>query len=440
LAEAADLAPVRVLFVDDEENILKALVRIFVDEPFELLTATSGEAGLRILEETPDVALIVSDQRMPGMGGAEFLEKARAVAPDALRIILTGYADVHAAVDAINRGGAYRYLAKPWDEEALLAAIREAVDKYRLLQENRRLQDIVRKQNDELKEWNQNLNRRVLDQTRQLREQYEAVRLANQRLEASLGDTIDAFSELVGLRDEGMRNHSHNVAEIALRIAKAMPLPPKEIETIGTAALLHDIGKIGIPDTVLRKDRINMTPEERRIYAQHPVRGQTAIDRIERLRGAGTLVRHHHEWWNGRGFPDGIQGGAIPVGARILCVADALDRAFAELPGDEGLLRAMHKIRMGFGSQFDPALQPHLERAAPEVYGKGLFGSDAAVRELQIEELQPGMIVGREVHSGTGILLLREGTQLDAASIEALARYSRLDPGAKGVFILVPGD
>lgn len=438
MADTPESAPVRVLFVDDEENILKALARIFVDDDFEVLTASSGIEGLRVLAETADVGLIVSDQRMPGMSGAEFLEKAREVAPDALRIVLTGYADIHAAVDAINKGGAYRYLGKPWDDETLAGTVREAVDKYRLLQENRRLQEIVRKQNDELKEWNQNLNRRVLDQTRQIREQFDAVRAANARLEESLRDTIDAFSELVGLRDEGMRNHSHNVADLATRMAKGLTLPPREIETIATAALLHDIGKIGIPDAVLRKDRVNMTPEERRLYAQHPVRGQTAIDRIERLRGAGALVRHHHEWFNGRGFPDGIQGNAIPVGARVLCVADALDRAFAELPGEEGLPRAMQKVRMGFGSQFDPALLPLLEAAAAEVYEKALVGADAALRELQVDELRPGMVVGREVHSGTGILLLREGTRLDAASIEALARYYRLDPGAKGVFILVP--
>jgi len=115
-----------VLVVDDEENILRAVRRLFMDEPGEMLTASSGPAGLDILRATKGIGVIVSDQRMPGMSGAEFLEKSREFAPNAIRIVLTGYADLASAVDAINKGGAWKYLAKPWNDEDLVKVVREA--------------------------------------------------------------------------------------------------------------------------------------------------------------------------------------------------------------------------------------------------------------------------------------------------------------------------
>ena len=131
--ETADTAPVRALFVDDEENILKALQRLLMDEDFEVLTASSAKEGLQLLLQTENVGLIVSDQRMPEITGVQFLEQAKEMVPEALRIMLTGYADLTATMDAINRGGAYRYITKPWNDEELIQTIRDAVQQYRLI-------------------------------------------------------------------------------------------------------------------------------------------------------------------------------------------------------------------------------------------------------------------------------------------------------------------
>jgi len=131
----------KVLFVDDEENILRAISRLFLDEPYVVLTAISGAAGLEVLRREPDVCVIVSDQRMPGMSGAEFLAQSRTVTPDAVRLVLTGYADIAAAVDAINKGGAWKYLAKPWKDEEFLQTVREALERYRFDEAARGLQE-----------------------------------------------------------------------------------------------------------------------------------------------------------------------------------------------------------------------------------------------------------------------------------------------------------
>jgi len=143
--------PLKALFVDDEENILKSLRRLLADEDMEVLTATSGEQGLEILRCKGDIGLIVSDQRMPGLTGVDFLREARDIAPDAVRIMLTGYADISATIDAINKGGTYRYISKPWDDEELVMTIREALSHYRLAAENRKLWGIVNRQNGSLK-------------------------------------------------------------------------------------------------------------------------------------------------------------------------------------------------------------------------------------------------------------------------------------------------
>ena len=160
--------PVQVLCVDDEENILRSLRRLFIDEEFEIITALSGQEGLEVLATTQNVGVIVSDQRMPGMLGSEFLHACRTAAPDAVRILLTGYSDLTSTIDAINKGGLSRYLGKPWNDEELLMVVRDAVKQYALILENRRLNTIVQQQNEELQEWNRNLKARVLKQTKSL--------------------------------------------------------------------------------------------------------------------------------------------------------------------------------------------------------------------------------------------------------------------------------
>lgn len=148
----------RVLFVDDEENVLKALERVFADEGYEIITASSGEEALRKLDGE-SVSLVISDQRMPGMQGVELLSRIKALSPHTIGILLTGYTDIKAAIVAINSGAVYKYIGKPWDDEQCRITVRRALEKYDVEQENRRLERKIRKQNEKLKELNKNLQR-----------------------------------------------------------------------------------------------------------------------------------------------------------------------------------------------------------------------------------------------------------------------------------------
>ena len=172
---------IRVLFVDDEENILRSLKRLVLDEEWSVLTATSGAEGLAVLRKDGPVAVIISDQKMPGLSGTEFLAQTRELSPESQRLILTGYADIHVAVAAINEGGVHRYLTKPWKDQDLLQCLRDSVERYTLRQENRALSDLARRQNEELKEWNAKLKKRVLEQTANIRQKNDALSEVNDR-------------------------------------------------------------------------------------------------------------------------------------------------------------------------------------------------------------------------------------------------------------------
>lgn len=426
-----------ILLVDDEPNILMALRRLLMDEDFGVLTAESGRVALDLLRETPDVGVIVSDQRMPGMTGVEFLEQARGLVPDALRILLTGYADMEATIAAINRGGAYRYLTKPWDDQVLLMTLREAVTQVRLRRENDRLTQIVNRQNEELRQWNGRLKSRVLEQTAEIRKKNEELRTKNSRLKANYRDTIGALSGLLEMRAPHMRNHARNVCALAMGVAAAMDLPEEEREELQVAALLHDIGEIGTPDALLRRRAEDLHGEELFTYLQHTVRGQMAIDAITDLRGAGLLIRHHHEHFDGGGYPDALQGSAIPLGSRIIALADFIDR---NLPRHDERAADLVLIQLQphLGSRFDASLYPYFDTVVREHYGPPVNAQGMVPRLAQPAELFCGMVLNEDLFSSTGLLLLSRNAVLDEKAIAAIHRYHELDPFRRGIAVLTP--
>ena len=428
----------KVLLVDDEENIIRSITRLLLTEEesgLEVLSANSGEKGLALLEANPEVALILSDQRMPGMSGAEFLQKARETAPDAVRMILTGYADMAATMDAINKGGAWRYLTKPWDDELLCRSIMEGVAQYRLVQEHRALGALVEQQNRELSEWNDSLKGRVLAQTATIRRQNEELKGSNRQIGEAFRHTILAFSRLIELHSTKLREHTRNVTALSANCAGELGLEVAQVETIRTAGLLHDIGVIGIPPAVMEKKVVVMTQEELDLYQLHAVRGQAAVDVVEELREAGLLNRHHHERYDGQGFPDRLAGESIPLGARILCFADFIDHELGEAREEEAVRAAFALAEKQLGSLLDPALFEVMQRQATELYrSMGAAHEDNPERELRPKELHEGLVVSRSLYSGTGLLLLTKGTLLDRQKIAAIVRYYDIDPPDGGIF------
>ncbi len=429
--------PMGILFVDDEKNVLQSLKRLFMDHDYEITLANSGEEALEVLKNNSDIGLIVSDQRMPGLSGVDFLEKSRELLPDAIRILLTGYADINAVADAINRGGAYRYITKPWDDDDLIQVINDAANRFSLVQENKRLQAVIEKKNDELERWNAQLEYYVQEQTLEIQNKNTELEKLNIDLKHDFMDTIASFSSLIELRDKKMCNHSKYVAALSVRIAEAMGLKGDEIEDMKIAALIHDIGMIGISDATLARGYLIMEKERKKEFLQHPVRGQAAIDSVEGLRAAGILIRHHHENYDGSGFPDCLKEEKIPLGARIISIADYIEIMMNSSESKKAMDDLIAQVKSECGKRFDPEIFPYVEKPMQELYDRGTIKDNLVEKELLVEDIEIGMTLSRNVESGTGLVLLSRDTILDAKSISSMKRYYALDPSQSGVFVWV---
>jgi len=340
-----------VLFVDDEVNILKALERLLRNEPMEVLTASSPQDALELLDRS-GAQVVVSDQRMPGMSGVDLLSAVRDRHGDVVRMMLTGFTEMDIAVEAINRGEIYRLITKPWNDEELKATLRQAFDHYDLKGEIKRLNQVTREQNFKLQDMNKNLEGKVRERTRQLDDK-------NKDLRTAYIQTIRALAEAIDAKDSYTRGHSERVAVYASRIARQMGLQRDLIERVYFAGLLHDVGKIGIPDAIITKPA-RLTAEEYEEIKKHPEIGAKILEPVEFLQNITPCVRHHHEWFDGssNGYPLRLAGDKIPLPSRVILVADTVeamtsDRPYRNALPIEAVVDELHKFS---GSQFDPTI------------------------------------------------------------------------------------
>ena len=417
-SEPKDPGARSILCVDDEANILSSLRRLLRPHGFKVLVAESGQAGLNALEENGGVDLVISDMRMPEMDGSSFLEQVRQRWPDAIRLLLTGYADIASIIEAINRGEIYRYIAKPWDDHDLVLIVKQAFERKALEQEKRRLEEQVFQKNEELKALNANLESKVYARTNELQ-------VANGKLKKNYLNSIKMFSNLMELRGGNLSGHSRLVADLARRTAVSMRLPDATQQDLFVAGLLHDIGQIGLTDEILLRPVGRLLEEELVLYRRHPVWGEQALMSQDDMQGVAAIIRSHHERHDGRGFPDGIAGSAISTAAGILIVVEAYmdlqagNLSRAKLTSAEA--RAM--IAHGRGSQFNPEvvdvfLQVTIN-AAPT--------ADAPSVMLKTTELVSNMEMAKDLVTRDGIVLLSAGHILTEKLIKLLQQREARD-------------
>jgi response regulator RpfG family c-di-GMP phosphodiesterase len=319
LALKSETKPAVLLCVDDEPNVLKALRRLFHSESYEIHLATGGAEGLDILRQHP-VDLIISDMRMPEMSGAEFLAHAVELCPATLRILLTGYADLHSTIDAVNKGRIFSYCNKPWNDEELKLLVRNALEQKRLREERDRLSDVNRQQNAELKTLNEHLEERVEQRTGQLRNTLKQLDQANTSLKRQYADSIKAFSRIIEMRPGIKAGHSKYIAENAHAVAKKMNMAEEPIKNIIYAGLLLQIGKMTLPDEILFQPFYGMPAQQKTTYLKHALEAAPLLKGLAQLNSAVILIRYQYEYYDGSGSPEGLVGEAIPLGSRILTV------------------------------------------------------------------------------------------------------------------------
>ncbi len=429
------LAPATLLFVDDEPGILSSLRRLFRPHGYRILVAESGALGLAELEKTP-VDLVISDMRMPEMDGATFLKAVRQRWPDTVRILLTGYADVTSTVAAINEGEIYRYVSKPWDDTEIVNTVREALERYRLKQENLRLTALTQSQNEELKGLNASLEQKVAERTAELRQALSFVEQSHGELKKSFLTSVQVFAGLIELRSgpagSRLAGHGRRVADMARNLAQRLGMGDVEVQNIMLAGLLHDVGKMGLPDDLLGKAFNTLSQDQRALVMKHPVIGQNILIAIDKFKDAAILVRHHHESFDGNGYPDRLAGISIPQGSRILAVVNDYDSLQIGTLVQRPLRpeEALAFIADNRGKRYDPATVDAFLKLISETRKSG-----PTELPLRTMHLKPGMVVSRDLPHRDGYLLLAKGSVLTGDIIGQLVKLEQSEQQTLTLYI-----
>ncbi|KVU08549.1 two-component system response regulator [Burkholderia ubonensis] len=418
-ADESPAAPV-ILLVDDEPAVLSALKRLLRPARHEVLTADGGEAALELLAST-EVDLIVSDMRMPHMSGAAFLARARDLQPDTMRILLTGYSEIDSVVQAINEGGIYRYLNKPWDDHDLLLTIEQALEQRRLRREAARLTALTQAQNETLRQFNTALETQVRARTEELAQTVMFLEAAQRDLKSNFTAMVQVCASMIELRCGAASGQSMRIGEIARHLAFASEMSSLHAQDVYYAGLLHGIGKLSLPDELLHKPLSRMTTDEARLFQQHPLRAQMVLTPVAQLHQVASIVLHQYERFNGRGTPDGLAGIDIPLGSRIVAVArDFEGLRLGEIGPPHSVEQALDVLKSQAGVRYDPQI---VERFVALMQRPATLGIASSVSEVKSEQLCEGMQLADDLRTHRGVLLMTRGSVMTTHQIELVRRF-----------------
>jgi len=408
-----EVTAISILAVDDEPSVLEAIKRLLRPDGINVRTANAGDEALRLLERDADsIGAIVTDYAMPGMSGAELLRISYQRWPDITRVLLTGNADLEAASRAVNEGQVSRLYTKPWQPAEFRQAIAQALDQNRVLTDNRRLRALAEGQAASLEQWNHRLETQVAERTAELEQ-------ANLSLQRGLLGTVQLLLGMLEQRLPDRAARCREVARLAARLAERAGLPKPEIRWVQVAALIHDLGLASLPDSLLRRPPAELLLTQRTQYERHPLIGQKMLSRVEELTGLATWVRHHHERWDGMGYPDRLAGTAIPLPSRIIALADAYLEAASFESGAAPMWRRAQLI----AGAYDPDLLTLLDE---ELNGVPMPAepSDARVT-VAVEKLQVGMVLAESIRTTSGSILLADGEILTQEHIARVLSFSQ---------------
>ena len=403
-----------ILIVDDEPVVLTALKFTLEREGFHIVSCTSPLKALAILHER-DFAVIISDQRMPEMMGLDFLVESRRLRHHASRMLITAVLALPTVVAAINKGEIFRFVAKPWLREELVATVRNAVHRHELVTHNEVLQAETQRLNTELTDANAALEAKVRD----LEQQRQRLDHANRELAENYEHSLELCRRILTTYDPVLGGQAKTLVEFATQMAATDKFTDDERHALRTAAWLCDLGLIGVPREMLRAFRQKtdqLSERERAMLHNHPVYGQTLAALVDSRADVGEVIRAHHECYDGQGYPDGLAGDAIPWAARCLAVAVG----FVE----SGLTKtaAIDALLAKSGTAYDP------EAVRLFLKVSNLVQLPKQVREIMLHELEPGMVLANGIYSPHGLLLIGEGQSLSPGTIAKIRSHNQSTP------------
>ncbi len=323
----------KILIVDDELGPRESL-RMILQWDYDVVMAEGGRSALAVLEKE-NYDLVILDIRMPDINGIDLLAEIKQIAPDTEVVMITAYASVETAANAL-RYGALDYLIKPFQADAVRDAVEKGLQRSR---QNRNLQSKM----EQLELANRSLE--------------EEIEQAYQDIQKHYLETVRSLVTAVDAKDSYTKGHQERVAMFSMLLGAELELSPHEVGVLQQAAMLHDIGKIGIREQLLLKKNA-LTRDEFEMIKKHPLIGSRILSPVESLKEVITLVVHHHERYDGKGYPSGLAGEEIPLGARIIAVADAIDAMLSNRPYAQA--RKVENVRdeliRNRGTQFDPVI------------------------------------------------------------------------------------
>lgn len=406
----SDLPSKRVLIVDDEPLVLMALRETLESAGFKVDACNSPTQGLDKVRET-EYPTVISDQRMPEMTGLEFLQEVRRLCPQTARILITGVLRLNTVVDAINQGEIFRFLAKPWLREELIATAENAYQHYLLQRRNANLQHELQEVNQALMASNRELERQLHKLNRAHQDLDQEHFTLSQNFDRSLKAWIKMLETYLPL----LADEAERAVALCDKIIEFAEMDPKEARILKVSAWLKNIGYLHVHRDIIlkvREDPENASESERIAYRQAPVHGESLAYFVDELKEVGRTIRAQYERIDGQGYPDGLAGDLISRPARLLAVITF----FVESTASRA--RTLEQIIDLSGSAFCPdAVRLFLKAAEPQRWPSG-------VKEVLISELRPGMRLARNLLSPSGILLVPEHTILDEHSIRRLNRYN----------------
>jgi len=324
----------RILVVDDDKIVCHVLAQRLKREGYSCVSAYNGKEAFEYFCKGT-YSLVISDIRMPEKDGLELLGLVKAVRPTMKFIIMTAYAEIEVAVEAI-RLGANDFLIKPFDLELAVFAVKKALEQ--------------NKMEEELESYHKDLKKLVAEKTGKLEEAYHTLKKAHL-------DSVKVLAEAIDAKDPYTRGHSDRVRQMSLQTATSLGFDEERMEILEYGALLHDIGKIGIKDEILRKSG-PLSTEEYQAIREHPLIGVKIVEGVEFFKNKIPMIRNHHEQFDGKGYPDGLVGEAIPLEARIIAVPDAFDAMASLRPQrrTRSLEEILSEMEQQRGRQFDPRI------------------------------------------------------------------------------------
>lgn len=415
----SDQPLLRLLLLDDEQDILNALKRL-LRKDYDITTFTEGGEALKYIAEN-SIDIIMSDMRMPAMDGAEFLAKARELQPESVRLLLTGFSDMDSTIKAINEGGVYTYIGKPWDNQELKMVLANASEKFLLKAETERLNAVVTEKNKQLTLFNKQLEEKVLHRT-------EALLASKKKLKGTLNtqkdllyDVLDMMSATIEYRTGLSSGHTKRVAAQCKAVAKELGLGELYCRRIYLCALLHEVGTVGLPDSVLAEGITGNKLDD--AFGSHPAIGAEIIGKVKRFAGLTNNILHQNENMDGTGIPNHLVGEDIPIGARIIRVVKDFDFLIAGKMNEKKM--SINHAHTWINEKVDSWYDKKVVNAFKHILENRDNDDDQMEYSIGVESLKPGDKLVEDLILNNGNIMLTADQEINNAMIEKLREYEQ---------------